>query len=399
MRRSNRGIVCLFFFLTLSINSYASSEKAISWFSKNTSDEVILNVDLYESSTCPHCLKAESFFSELSTSTQGISLHKHVINKDKEALNAFFQQLQHFHSNNFSVPTIVFCNSRWLGFDSADTTGKVLVKALRYCQQRIKEEGVLSKATEQTLQKWSATGPLDIQIEMSSISFATIERVVVTAFVDAFSPCSLFCFFVFLSFIWMHPKWKMVQFVLGGAFILTLGLLHYIQLNVYDGYQLIQKYQSWPSALSGAALLVYAYYYRKFCKSEEMSISWKWAVPLVIICTAMVFVQQQVCEWNVGVVFSQWLQTQTLTPAATYLYQFTYLILYLFSMALLLGFYLLLGVHSQAILSFTGWILLMIIGVLLLFYPKGLSYLGWSCAALAIAFAAGWWGSRRRLLG
>ena len=217
-------IVGLMFFLNI-LTAHANPQSVI-WFNHDALEKVTIHVDLFLSSTCPHCQKADAFFREIEPKKPWLVVHRHIINQDKVALQTFYTYLQQQNSNNFSVPAIFFCDSRWAGFASKETTGKALLHALTYCRKKISEQGELSPVTINVLRKWGGASQFQIS---TTISQSVSTMLLLSAIMDALSPCSLFCFAAFLAFLWLYPTRKWLQFNVGLCFLLSLGVVHYLQ--------------------------------------------------------------------------------------------------------------------------------------------------------------------------
>ena len=113
------------------------ADNSFSWYTIDTNKQVTINVELFLSSACPHCHKADEFFREIEPKTPWLQVKHNIINEDKDALIRFNQFLTELKFNDFAVPSTFFCKSRWVGFDSTETTGKDLLKALQYCKEQI----------------------------------------------------------------------------------------------------------------------------------------------------------------------------------------------------------------------------------------------------------------------
>lgn len=390
-----KWIVSCLFLINLSMG-YAESERASEWFSKDASG-ITLNVNLFISSTCEHCHKADAFFQEIEHQLPWVSVHRYIINEDKPALKFFYEQLQHVKSNNFSVPTWFFCDSRWNGFHNAKTTGKGIVRALNYCRQQIENEGKLKPVTVKTLRQWSGTNPQDISFDLNKTGLTPLERLVTTAFAEAISPCSLFCLFLFLGFLWTNSQSRLRQFAVGMTFILTLGLIRYLNFATSIQYQQVISHWTFASMFAGVLLLLYVVANTYPSLQERVSRYVGWFLPLIIIITtSVVYVNQQNCNFSVGSVFQQWLQTQSLTTAAYYFYQLSYMSIYLLALLLVLIFFVLVNKRLRPLLSYASTILLASTGLLLLIYPKALTNFMLSSVILFYSFLIAWILVRRK---
>lgn len=389
-----KWIVSCLFLINLSMG-YADSERTSEWFSKDSTG-ITLNVNLFLSSTCEHCHKADAFFQELEHQLPWVSVHRYIINDDKPALKFFYEQLQHVKSNNFSVPTWFFCDSRWSGFHSAQTTGIGIVRALNYCRQQIEKEGKLKPVAVKTLRQWSGTNSEDISFDMNKTGLTPLERLVTTALAEAISPCSLFCLFLFLGFLWTNSQSRLRQFAVGMTFIATLGLIRYFNFAASIQYQQVISHWAFASMFAGTLLLLYVLVNTYASLQERVGRYVGWFFPLIIITTSVVYVNQQDCNFSVGAVFQQWLQTQSLTTAAYYFYQFSYMSIYLFALFLVLIFFVLVNKRPRQLLSYTAYILLASTGLLLLMYPKALTNFMLSSLILFYSFLIAWIFVRRK---
>lgn len=387
MHKLTRGLLFFVFLFNLMF-CYAAPQQSNAWFTRDAGS-VVINVDLFISSTCPHCHKADDFLRELTEKNSWLKISRHVINEEKPQLELFYQKLQLFHSNDFSVPTIMFCDSRWVGFSDSETTGKGLLRALRYCYHQVKAEGSLTETTRNTLRQWSATNASNLKVELNKPA-PFLARIVISALMEAISPCSMFCLWMFLAFLWLYPDSRRVRFYLGLLFIMTLGVMHTFQFVFTSAYQQWMLSMRWVALLSGAALIAYVlqYYHTQWRSGPQRSMFW--ILPVMLLGVATVYSYQQTCEFSVGALFQQWLNTQTLTSPAFYFCQLTYLVFYLLPLSCLLVFYLIFNVHPRKLLPISGCFMLAAMGVLLLAYPDGLSSFSISCVIIIAALFVAW---------
>ena len=88
-------------------------------FSFNTgwaSPHTPVEVDIYVSSSCPHCQAAYHYFKEYQKTHPDIQFHFRWIDTSRTALRQFKKQLDTLHSIDFGVPSFFFCHTRWKGF-------------------------------------------------------------------------------------------------------------------------------------------------------------------------------------------------------------------------------------------------------------------------------------------
>ena len=378
------------FILNISVG-YTSPQTVVSP-DHDTVEQVSITVELFLSSTCSDCKKADAFFRDLEIKEPWLIVHRYFINNDHSALKLFYERLQQQHSTSFVVPAIFFCDSRWVGFAGEDTSGKALMNGLTYCRQKFIEENELSPSSINVLRQWGNATQFRINLQAQVSPFLLIP---LTALVDAVSSCSLFCFIALLAFMWLSPTQKWLQLSVGLSFLLSIGIIHYAQQTesaLY--YELLPKLRI-AIGLVGILLLFYAL---KDSRKLVARSVWKpdaFIFAVIIFTVFAVYVCQQTCLLNMALVFQQWLTEQTITPTKRIFYEAYYLFFYLLPMALILLFYFCVGRHQrltkfQRTLQIASCLILMTLGLLLVVYPPLLADLLVSSIVLFVSIVIGW---------
>ena len=119
-------------FFIISPNLWADTISS-PWYTQTADKKTVLNVALFLSSTCGHCHKADEFFQKIEPTHPWLHVTRYTVDKDKKALTQFNQFLMEQHMSDFAVPSVFFCNSRWVGFATAETTGKNLLDGRYSC--------------------------------------------------------------------------------------------------------------------------------------------------------------------------------------------------------------------------------------------------------------------------
>lgn len=369
-------------FFIISATAWAD-DLQFDWYSKNA-NKIVINVEMFLSTTCPHCKHADAFFRDLEKKSPDLHVQRYFINQDKNALIRFNQLLNAQQMDDFAVPSIYFCNSRWVGFVNAQTTGKDLLQAIDYCKQQIAKNGTLTESTVNTLRHLSnankyATG----MIEKPSILFYTIS----VALIDAFNPCALFCFAGFLAFLLIEEQRKK-QIIASLLFAFSIGLVHYFQ-QIDTG--IFFELQSWlriPAALLGCLTLYFVWSYTKRQYSDYLYFILAFLLGLVIP------VYQQTCLMRWAIIFDQWLSNQNIPSWQAGLYQLLYQSLYLLPLILLLIVYAHMMMKARFVLmrmkrASIGLLFLIAIALILIVYPYLLSYSVTSVLILSILVVCG----------
>ena len=374
----------MFLFIILCTNLWANSTP-YSWYSQDSDKKVTINVALFLSSTCPYCHKSDAFFKEIEASYPWVHVTRYIINEDKNALLRFSQLLTEQDMLDFSVPSVFFCDSRWVGFAAAETTGADLLHAINYCKQDIEKKGTLSPATVKVLKRWANANMFNSGVVGNP---STTKYITTVALLDAFSPCALFCIICFFAFLFLQERRKK-QVITGLLFILAVGIVHYVQqVYISTFYQLLPWYRL-PALLVGLLTLYLMYQYYKKKTIHNL------LVLLAFPVAFMVLSYQQTCVMNWSNIFEQWLDNQHVSSGRAILYQAAYHMMYLLPLIVTLLLYILLirvkfFVNLSPKLNCIGLLYLTTIALILIIYPLALSNLMLSLLITIILIVCGW---------
>lgn len=346
-----------------------ANEPSSSWYSIDAKQQVTINVDLFLSSTCPHCHKADEFFKEIEPKTPWLHVQRHFINQDKEALTLFSQFLAQQKVNDFAVPSIFFCNSRWLGFATVETSSTDLMNALRYCKQQIEKKGTLPDASVDVIKRWANANMLNSSVTEPP---APLNYLMTVVFLDTLNPCALFSLLSLFSLLFIQKSTKN-QLITGSLFILAIITVHSLQqmqTNLF--YQLLPWYRV-IAVLVGLSSLyfVFCYYKKQVLKPYPLFI-WTFIFSLTV------YAYQQTCVMNWTFVFQQWLTNQHLAKAQEFVLQIIYQFFYVLPLIIIFLCYFLysslkLSEHIKPLLEQIGLVFLALTSVLILGQPRLLS--------------------------
>lgn len=371
----------VFFILITSLWGSSSSPR---WYTQEADKKIIINVELFLSSTCTHCHKADAFFREIEGSSPWLHVTRYTIDKDKSALVRFNQLLNDQQMSDFAVPSVFFCNSRWVGFATAETTGKDLLFALNYCKEQIEKKGELTSANVSVLRRWANANLFDSGMTENP---TVVKYITVVALMDAYNPCALFCLGGFFALLFMQDSRK-GQILSGTLFILALGVMHFIQQVYTSTFFELLPWLRWPAALVGLFTFYMAgQYYRKNSTSNLFFL-------LALLLALMLQAYQQTCLMNWSYIFQQWLYNQHLSNEKIGLYQLAYQSMYLVPLILTLILYVILIKIKyleklKQRLNSIGLLYIMAVGLFLIIYPWALSNLLLSLFVILCVLIAG----------
>lgn len=390
MRKLCMGILSGFLFCFL-VSGWAYNQ-SISWFKIDAEKQVSLRVDLFLSSTCPYCEKASQFFKSLETQNTWLDVHRHIINQDKTALETYHWYLQQQNLDDFMVPAIFFCNTRWAGFRDTEKTGKKLLKNLNYCRQEISKTGGLSKTTQQILQQTSNASWYEESMVSRPGAMVLIPSMAV---IDALNPGAAFIIVTLFSLILLQKQRKLQI----GTFILFLigtGFAHFMQQAFTITFYQMTTIFRFLAIVSGVGLLSYLFLYRSEKFSSRHSLMASISLMSAFLTGLMVQIYQQMHAANFSLIFQQWVVAQGLNPFTQYLYELAYQLVYLLAIGLLS---LLMTVifknygkrfFNPEIVSEFGWGYLIIIGLALTVYPYLLANVWFAFLVFILALVFSW---------
>lgn len=361
------------------------------WFSQGPNNNIILHVDLFLSSTCPHCHNADLYFYQIQSQYPWLSVNRYIINEDKAALKYFYQQLKAQHSTNFATPTIIFCNSKWTGWSDSHQTGKLIVEQMQYCRQSIIKHGKLLLPVVDSLRSKS----LSEQVEMNDKIQSPVSFIALTALASLVTPCSLFLFSTFLALIWLYCGYKKRQFVLGITFIVSLGLIQFFHQAYLDNYLSFFKLAHWAVIPVGFCLFLYVLLFGMGLRRGFVYWNSSFLIPLTSFLTLGIYPFQQTCSTNMALVFEGWLERQILSPGQNAIYYLAYQVIYL--MPLLLSLIVFIFIFSKfkmttfkPVALLASLMILIVVSILLMFQPIVLNNMLASYALLLASMVVGW---------
>lgn len=382
----------LIFCITLSPTASAE-DTSFPWFSKSSKKQVTLRVDVFTSSTCSHCQKLEAFLKKEAEKKPWLNIYYHVINQDKQALETYAQYLKQQNLDDFFVPAIFFCNSRWLGFANPEASGKVLLSNLEYCRKQIQKEGKLSPTTIEVLKQVAQANLYqgNYDSKMPDWTFPPL-----IALIDALSPESSFIILTLLCFILIEKK-RTLQITSMILFLISIGLAHYFQQMYTDLFYDLVPFIRIPVALIGLGLLTYLFAFHPKAFSSRRSLPTVISLIWIILTGLTVQIYQQMHLPNFSLTFQQWLiAKQDISPFGQWLYVISYQFLYLLFIALTTG--ILLAVlkyygkwtkHKLVVDEF-GWQYLTLIGFILLINPYCLANLWYAYLSFILVLVTSW---------
>ncbi len=226
------------------------------WYGAATDGAPTIRLYYFFSPTCPHCQAAKPFLDELAARRPWLEINRHVVKDNPENARFYFNTARSLGVEALSVPGFIFCRQVVIGYDSAETTGGELERAIDAChaERAAHPDGAAlpagtgsgsadpssgSGAAGQAagMQGKPATTirlPIVGTVNTQALSLPLLT--VVLASVDAFNPCAFFVLLFLLSLL-VHAKSRARMMIVGGTFVLFSGVVYFIfmaaWLNVF----------------------------------------------------------------------------------------------------------------------------------------------------------------------
>ena len=217
--------------------------------SASGSETPTVDLHFFWSARCPHCLEARPFVLTLPEQLDGVTLHDLEISRSRENAGRYVAMASALGERASAVPAFLFCGEMHVGWDSAATTGALLVERLRGCQERVRGGSAAAAG--------GAPAEIDVpwlgRIHVDSLSLPMFT--VVIAGLDAFNPCAFFVL-LFLLGLLINQRQRGRLLLIGGTFVLISGLMYFAFMAAWLNLFRLLEGLAWVTA--AAAILAIA---------------------------------------------------------------------------------------------------------------------------------------------
>ncbi len=179
-----------------------------------------VDLHFFWSARCPHCLEARPFVLTLPDQIEGVALHDLEISRSRENAGRYVAMASALGERASAVPAFLFCGEMHVGWDSAGTTGAMLLDRLRACRERARAGST------------AAAGGAPAEIEVPWLGRVQVDALslpvftVVIAGLDAFNPCAFFVL-LFLLGLLVNQRQRGRMLLIGGTFVLISGVMYF----------------------------------------------------------------------------------------------------------------------------------------------------------------------------
>lgn len=200
------------------------------WFTADDSDAVSLHVHFFWAVGCPYCKRERAFLDTLQAKYPWLEVVDYEITEFREHIKTMTTMAANAGGTTSLVPTTFTCNQMTVGFQSAETTGKVLHAQIVDCYRRL--VGAAEGLNEIDIGALAGPSPETEPIALPFIgpidarSMSLPVMTIAMASVDAFNPCGLFVLLMLMSMM-IRARSRAHMATIGATFVATWGAMYF----------------------------------------------------------------------------------------------------------------------------------------------------------------------------
>jgi len=383
---------------------------ASEWVNWNAQSEPEIQLYFFWTGACPHCRQARPFVEALARQYPWLRVHSYQIDRDLAGRLRYQQMAAALGEEARSVPAFLACGALRVGYDHAEGVGRELREHLLACRQHYREQTasppVAPAATTLSLPWLGQIDPHRLSLPLLTVALASL---------DAFNPCAFFVLLFLLSLL-VHARRRRRMLLIGGVFIITSGIVYFLFMAAWlNAFRLVGELH-WVTGLAGAlavvigALNVKDYFW--FNQGPSLSIPATAkpdlfrrmrgllsadSLPTLLFGTVTLALAansyELLCTVGFPLVYTRTLTLNSLSSSGYYFYLALYNLIYIIPLLLiLLVFIWTLGSRKLQetegrVLKLGSGNMMWLLGLMLLFYPQGLSHVGIALLLLLVALA------------
>jgi hypothetical protein len=187
-----------------------------------------LEIDMFYTPSCPKCEDQEFFNQKLRNKYPSIQFVYHDATKPKE-FDLLSRMLGYagVKDKRLCFPITIFGGSAFVGWESAETTGKEMEKALQECLAGNSQETRSKEFKDEPI--LSITAPA---VDKMILDYSLPSLGVILGLVDGFNPCAMWVLVYLISLI-MTLRDKRKTWLLVGSFVFASGVLYFLFMTAW----------------------------------------------------------------------------------------------------------------------------------------------------------------------
>jgi thiol-disulfide isomerase/thioredoxin len=381
------------------------------WVSYNGAGEPQIHLYFFWTPTCPHCQRAKPFVEKLPEEYPWLVLHSYDVTTDMAGRLRYLRMAKALGEEAGAVPAFLACQTMTTGYDHTEGTGRHLRTLIEGCYQQLTQ----AQQSQLVPPKHPPQPEIDIPFfgKLAPQSLSLPALTLVLAGLDAFNPCAFFVLLFLLSLL-VHARQRGRMLLIGGIFIFFSGFIYFVFMAAWLNAFLLLGQLPLITLIAGLLAVVMGLFnvkdYFWFQRGPSLSIpeaakphlfrrmrnlvSGEHLPSLVLGAITLAIAANSyelLCTAGFPMVYTRTLTLNELSTGTYYLYLVIYNILYVVPLlAIMLVFVYALG--SRKLKESEGRVLKLLsgnmmlgLGMMLLFYPQGLSHAGIAILVLAAA--------------
>lgn len=242
--------------LLVSYSVPASATGEQTWYALSEEGRPVVNLYVYWSKKCPHCLQAMPFIEQLDDKYAWLKVFSRELSEHPEHIEQFMAMAAALKQPAQSVPSFIWCGRMFSGYDKAGNTGRYLEQSLISCYQQLKDNG---RGAKPALIAPGDEALISIPLlgSLSLTEYSLPVYTVILAGIDAFNPCAFFILLFLLSLL-VHAKSRKRMIIVGGVFVLFSGLMYFLFMSAWLNVFLIMGNIDLITSIAGLVAVVIA---------------------------------------------------------------------------------------------------------------------------------------------
>ena len=386
--------------------SLLSSQASADAPSADPRSEVL--VEVFSRDGCPHCAAAEAYLRELQRARSELRVRRYDVVDDRAALDRLRVLAAEAGVAQAAVPTFYVRGRLFVGFDTAETTGKSIEAWIDEaatehaagpaptCEPSSTSACAPPIAAKQYRMRVPLLGELDVR-ELGLPLFT-----ITVGLIDGFNPCAMWVLLFLLSML-IHLKSRARMALIAGTFVLVSGLVYFAFMSAWlNFFLLVGLSRGIQIGLGVIAIAVGSVHIKDFfafgrgvslsipdaakpgiyrrvrdvLRAEHLGA----ALVAVVVLAAMVNLVELLCTAGLPALYTQVLTSQGIRTGAYYAYLALYNIAYMFDDSVMLAVALVslnqnkLQERGGRVLKLVSGLVMAGLGVLLVFKPEWLAW-------------------------
>lgn len=403
--------------LTLLVSNAWASDDPV-WYEKDANEQPVIHLYFFWSEKCPHCLKARPDIFEMDKEYPWLKLHSLELVNHPENVATFVDMAKRLGNEAKTVPTFMFCGDYITGYDSPQTTGKLLRAYLHACYQFASASDPDNDTAFVFDQDELTSVDLPVLGNVSSDDYSLPALTLFIAGMDAFNPCAFFVLLFLLSMM-VHGRSRSRMALIGGVFVFFSGAIYFLfmaawlNLFIYLGELRIITLIAGCVAILVALTNIKDFFW--FKKGFSLSISDDAkpklfdrmrnllrldSLPTVLVATVVLAIvansYELLCTAGFPMVYTRILTLRSLSSESYYLYLLLYNLIYILPLlSIVVLFVIKLGSRKLSeregmILKLLSGVMMLLLGLMLILSPQLLNNVSAAAGLLLVAISLTW---------